>query len=120
MSIKVLYIEDNEENMRLVRKILTHAGYEFCGAKDGLSGIDKALSEQPDVILLDINLPDIDGLEVTRRLKNSQLAHIPIIALTANAMVGDRERTLDAGCDAYMPKPVARKELLEMLDRFLT
>lgn len=119
MSIKVLYIEDNEQNMRLIRKILLHAGYEFCGAEDGLSGIEMAHAEQPDLILVDINLPDIDGLEVTRRLKSSDLAHIPIIALTANAMVGDKERTLDAGCDAYMPKPVGRQELLAMMAQFL-
>jgi two-component system cell cycle response regulator DivK len=120
MSVKVLYIEDNDQNMRLVRKILLHAGYEFCGAETGLAGIDMAYAEQPDIILVDINLPDIDGLEVTRRLKSGELAHIPVIALTANAMVGDKERSLDAGCDAYMPKPVGRHDLLAMLEQFLT
>ncbi|MDZ4672455.1 MAG: response regulator [Phototrophicales bacterium] len=117
---KILYIEDNEQNMRLVRKILLHAGYEFCGAEDGLSGLDMAQAEQPHLILVDINLPDIDGLEVTARLKNSHLAHIPVIALTANAMVGDRERTLEAGCDAYLPKPVSRQDLLAVMEQFLS
>ncbi len=119
MSAKVLYIEDNDQNMRLVRKILLHAGFEFVGAEDGFSGIEMAHAEQPNIILVDINLPDIDGLEVTARLKKSELAHVPVIALTANAMVGDRERTLEAGCDGYLPKPVSRQELLNLINQFL-
>lgn len=113
----VLYIEDNPQNMRLVRKILSHAGYEFYEAIDGLSGIEAALSQAPDLILLDINLPDIDGLEVASRLRESdQFTNTPIIALTANAMVGDRERLLAGGCDDYLPKPVSRTELLNTLE----
>jgi two-component system, cell cycle response regulator DivK len=119
MSAKILYIEDNEQNMRLIRKILLHAGYEFIGAEDGRSGLEMAHAEKPDVIIVDINLPDIDGLEVTMRLKHSDLAHIPVVALTANAMVGDRERTLEAGCDAYLPKPVSRQDLLKLMTQFL-
>ncbi|MCU0482388.1 MAG: response regulator [Anaerolineae bacterium] len=119
MSAKILYIEDNEQNMRLIRKILLHAGYEFIGAEDGHSGLEVAHAERPDVIIVDINLPDIDGLEVTSRLKRGELAHIPVIALTANAMVGDRERTLEAGCDAYLPKPVSRQDLLNLMAQFL-
>ncbi|MBC8170558.1 MAG: response regulator [Anaerolineae bacterium] len=118
-GIRILYIEDNPQNMRLVRKILNHAGYEMLEAEDGLSGLDVVERERPDLILLDINLPDIDGLEVSNRIKASPLAHIPIIALTANAMVGDRERMLSAGCDGYLPKPVARQDLLNTIVDFL-
>jgi two-component system cell cycle response regulator DivK len=111
---RVLYVEDNPQNMRLVRKILVHAGYQVLEAETGLTGLMVAEQERPDLILMDINLPDIDGLEATTRLKNTpHLAHIPVIALTANAMVGDRERTLAAGCDGYLPKPVARQDLLD-------
>lgn len=116
---KILYIEDNPQNMRLVRKILVHAGYEVVEAEDGLSGIAAAHDNLPDLILLDINLPDIDGLEVARRLRESSLARVPIIALTANAMVGDRERLLAGGCDGYLPKPVSRQELLITIDSHL-
>lgn len=118
-GIRILYIEDNPQNMRLVRKILNHAGYEMLEAEDGWSGLEVVEREQPDLILLDINLPDIDGLEVSNRIKASPLAHIPIIALTANAMVGDRERMLGAGCDGYLPKPVARQDLLNTIVDFL-
>lgn len=119
-AARVLYIEDNPQNMRLVRKILVHAGYNVLEAENGLDGLTVAEQERPDVILMDINLPDIDGLEATSRLKrNPQISHIPVIALTANAMVGDRERSLAAGCDAYLPKPVARQDLLDMVARFL-
>jgi two-component system, cell cycle response regulator DivK len=118
--MRVLYVEDNPQNMRLVRKILSHAGYTVLEAEDGISGLRMAEQERPDVILMDINLPDIDGLEATAQLKqNPDLRHIPIIALTANAMVGDREKTLAAGCDAYLPKPVARQDLLDTVGRFL-
>jgi len=116
---KILYIEDNPQNMRLVRKILVHAGYDVLEAEDGLSGIHTAQENDPDLILLDINLPDIDGLEVARRLRESPLANVPIIALTANAMVGDRERLLAGGCDGYLPKPVSRQELLITIDSHL-
>jgi two-component system cell cycle response regulator DivK len=108
----ILYIEDNAQNMRLVRKILLHAGYNVLEAEDGLTGIRAAHESRPDLILLDINLPDIDGLEVAQRLRSSGMGSVPIIALTANAMVGDRERLLSGGCDGYLPKPVSRQELL--------
>lgn len=117
---KILYIEDNHQNMRLVRKILCHAGYEMLEAADGLTGLDVAARETPDLILMDVNLPDIDGLEATARLKSSPiLSCIPVIALTANAMVGDREKALQAGCDGYLPKPVSRAELLETVGSFV-
>lgn len=117
---RILYIEDNPQNMRLVRKILVHAGYEMLEAEDGLSGLTVAENERPDLILLDINLPDIDGFEVATRLKASHtLAAIPVIALTANAMVGDREKSLAAGCNGYLPKPVGRQDLLVTVEDFL-
>jgi two-component system cell cycle response regulator DivK len=117
---RILYIEDNPQNMRLVRKILIHAGYQMLEAEDGLTGLRVAADEMPDLILLDINLPDIDGFEVANRLKASNvLSLIPVIALTANAMVGDRERSLEAGCDGYLPKPVGRQDLLSTVEEFL-
>jgi two-component system, cell cycle response regulator DivK len=117
---RILYIEDNPQNMRLIRKILVHAGYEMIEAENGIGGLQTAAAEHPDLILLDVNLPDIDGLEVAGRLKNTpSLASIPIIAVTANAMVGDRERTIDAGCDGYLPKPVGRRDLLQIISQYL-
>ncbi len=120
MLAKVLYIEDNPQNMRLVRKILLHSGYEMIEAVDGLTGVALAAQELPDLILMDINLPDIDGLEATKRIKAMpEMAHVPVIALTANAMHGDRERFIAAGCDGYLAKPVTRIELLNTLTHFL-
>lgn len=120
MSRKILYVEDNPLNMRLVRKILQTAGYCMIEAMDGLTGVDLANRERPDLILMDINLPDIDGLAAAMRIKSSpNLAHIPIIALTANTMHGDRERFMAAGCDGYIPKPIAKNELLTMVSNFL-
>lgn len=117
---RILYVEDNPQNMRMVRKILTAAGYEVLEAVDGLSGIALAAREHPDLILMDINLPDISGLEATRRIKSSpQLSHIPILAVTANSMAGDRETCLDAGCQDYLPKPVLKHELLKAIARLL-
>jgi two-component system cell cycle response regulator DivK len=120
MGRKILYVEDNPLNMRLVRKILQNAGYKMLEAMDGLSGVEMAQNERPDLILMDINLPDIDGLAATLRIKSTPtLAHIPIIALTANTMHGDRERFMEAGCDGYIPKPIAKNELLTMISNFL-
>lgn len=120
MSSKILYVEDNPQNMRLVRKILKHAGYTVVEAEDGLTGIDVAESERPDLILMDVNLPDIDGLEATQRIrKMPEIASIPIIALTANAMVGDREKALEAGCDGYLPKPISKSDLVKTVEEYL-
>jgi two-component system, cell cycle response regulator DivK len=116
----VLYIEDNPLNMRLVKKYLQSFGIQMIEAVDGYSGLDMALQAQPDLILVDVNLPDIDGLEVTRRLRNNdETAEMPIVALTANAMHGDRERCLNSGCDGYLAKPVSRVELVNMLRSYL-
>ena len=117
---KILYVEDNPQNMRLVRKILKHAGYTVLEAEDGLTGISVAESEKPDLILMDVNLPDIDGLEATQRIRKlPDIARIPIIALTANAMVGDREKALEAGCDGYLPKPISKSELIKTVEEYL-
>ena len=116
---RILYVEDNPQNMRLVRKILVAAGYDVIEATNGLSGIAMAEQEKPDLILMDVNLPDINGLEATTRLKASPHAAIPIIALTANAMHGDRENCLAAGCDGYLAKPVMKNELLNTVALFL-
>src|SRR5262245_9733111 len=106
--------------MRLVRKMLLVGGYDMLEAPDGLSGLTVAAEQKPDLVLVDMNLPDIDGTEVTSRLKeNPALKHIPIIALTANAMFGDRERFLDAGCDGYLAKPISKQELLETVVKYL-
>ncbi|MBC7870145.1 MAG: response regulator [Chitinophagaceae bacterium] len=118
--VKILYVEDNEQNMRLVRKILNHAGYEVIEAEDGFSGVEVAVSHMPDLILMDVNLPDITGLEATARIKESPaLSHIPVIALTANSTVGSREDALKAGCDDYLSKPFQRDDLLKMVNDYL-
>jgi two-component system, cell cycle response regulator DivK len=120
-TVKILYIEDNPQNMRLVGKMLRVGGYNMIEAVNALSGVAIAARERPDLILMDINLPDIDGLEATARLKASpQLAHIPVIALTANAMHGDRERFISSGCDGYLAKPVTKNELLNVIAYFLS
>ncbi|MGB1287688.1 MAG: response regulator [Aggregatilineales bacterium] len=121
MSARILYIEDNPLNMRLVSKILRNMGYEMLEAMDGLTGLKMVETEKPDIVLVDVNLPDIDGLEVAARVKeHSELQHIPMIAITANAMYGDRERCLEAGCDDYVAKPVSRMELKNVIERFLS
>lgn len=120
MPRTILYIEDNPLNMRLVRKILVDMGYKTLEAPDGQTGLMIIINELPDLILVDVNLPDIDGLQVARLSKANPLtARIPIVALTANAMYGDRERCMDAGCDGYIAKPVARLELRNVLNHFL-
>ena len=117
---KILYIEDNPQNMRLVHKILADAGYEVIEAKDGLTGIESVEREKPDLVLMDVNLPDIKGFEVVARLKAvPALASIPMIALTADAMSDDRDRCLSAGYDGYLAKPVMKKELLDHVADFL-
>src|SRR5213080_1997245 len=104
---KVLYIEDNRENRMLVRAVLEAAGYTIVDAEDGLAGIEAAIREEPALILLDINLPGVDGYEIVAILKSfPNLASTPVIAVTAYAMEGDRQRTLVAGCDGYIAKPI--------------
>src|SRR3990167_627338 len=104
---KILYVEDNRENRMLVRAVLEAAGYAIVEAEDGLGGIETAVREQPALVLLDINLPGVDGYEIVAILKSfPNLAATPVIAVTAYAMQGDRQRTLVAGCDGYIQKPI--------------
>lgn len=120
MAKRILYVEDNAQNKRLVRKILTSRGYEVLEAEDGLAGVEITKNEMPDLILMDINIPGMDGLEATGVIKsNTETRHIPVIALTANAMRGDAERFLAAGCDGYLPKPINMTDLIETVRGFL-
>jgi CheY-like chemotaxis protein len=122
MSNNVLYIEDNPDNMTLVQRALEARGYRLLKAVNGLGGVEVAEREDVDLILLDINLPDIDGYEVARRLRasaKSALLHTPIIAITANALKGDAEKALEAGCDVYMSKPINIRELWARVEAFV-
>ena len=122
MSHNILYIEDNPDNMMLVQRALESRGYRLLKAMKGVDGVVKAETEQVDLILLDINLPDIDGYEVAQRLRASkkmELRTVPIIAVTANALKGDAEKALNAGCDVYMSKPINIRELWARVEAFV-
>jgi len=120
MNRKVLVIEDNEQNLYLVTFILTKGGYEVVQARDGREGIDLAARVSPALILLDIQLPAMDGYEVARALrKNPVLDEVPIIAVTSYAMVGDRERTIEAGCTGYIEKPINPETFMAEIEKFL-
>jgi two-component system cell cycle response regulator DivK len=120
MSTRILYIEDNPENRMLMRRVLMAEGYIVEEATDGNSGMQKAAESPPDLILMDINLPEIDGYEVTARLKQlPNMSGVPIIAVTANVMKGDREKTLAAGCDGYIQKPIDIDLLPSQIESFL-
>jgi two-component system cell cycle response regulator DivK len=111
--MKILYIEDNEDNIFMLKNRLTRAGHTVVVATDGAQGVAMALSERPDMILMDLSLPVLDGWQATRQIKaDPDTKHIPVIALTANAMAGDREKALAAGCDDYDTKPVELPRLL--------
>ena len=117
---KVLVVEDDQDNREMVLKVLKHNGYQAIEAVDGQEAIEKAKAENPDLILLDLYIPKMDGYEVTRMLKGDQdLKHIPIIALTAHAMKGNREEALAAGCDGYIAKPINVRELPHQIEHFL-
>ncbi|MCE7948062.1 MAG: response regulator [Chloroflexi bacterium CFX4] len=120
MGSRILVVEDNPDNRILIADVLDSMDYEVIIATDGEEGVKKASSDRPDLILMDISLPQMDGLTATRHIKEMpELKHIPIIALTAHAMVGDRERALEAGCDDYVSKPIDLKELATKLTHFL-
>lgn len=121
MSPNIIYIEDQPDNMTLVKRIFQPPTYNVIEAKCGLQGVDLAESQDVDLVLLDINLPDIDGYEVAHRLRTSKktsLATIPIIAVTANAMRDDEKKVLAAGCTKYMTKPINIQELMDTVDSF--
>jgi two-component system cell cycle response regulator DivK len=111
--VKILYIEDNEDNILILKRRLGRVGYDVSFAMDGAEGIRMAAELKPDLILMDLSLPVLDGWEATRRLKAApETRHIPVIALTSHAMVGERERALAAGCDDFDTKPVEFQRLL--------
>ena len=120
MKIKILYIEDNEQNLYLVTFMLEKHGYEVHAAVDGREGIDLAARIQPDLILLDIQLPGMDGYAVARHLRaNPDLAGIPIIAVTSYAMAGDRDKALAAGCSGYIEKPINPDNFIQQVEQHL-
>jgi len=121
MGKTILIVEDEPKNMKLLRDLLQRFGYEILEASDGEEGVISARKKIPNLILMDIMMPKMDGLEATRIIKaNTQTKQIPIIALTSYAMKGDRERTIEAGCDGYIAKPIDIQEVLKTIEHFLT
>jgi CheY-like chemotaxis protein len=115
--MKILYVEDNDDNVYVVKNRLTRWGHTVLVAVNGRQGIEMALAEQPDLILMDLSLPELDGWEATRRLKAAaETKAIPIVALSAHAMAGDREKALDAGCDDFDTKPIDFTRLRGKID----
>jgi len=120
MNEKVLIIEDNEQNRYLITYILQKNGYTTLQASDGRKGIDMAVRDRPDLILLDIQLPVMDGYAVARELRTHDfLANVPIVAVTSYAMAGDREKTLDAGCTGYIEKPIDPETFVKQIGQYL-
>ena len=120
MTKRILVIEDTEDNRQIVRDLLESAGYELIEALDGLEGVAAAEREHPDLILMDIQLPGIDGYEATRRIRAvPSLARVPIIAVTSYALSGDEAKTRAAGCDGYVAKPFSPRQLLAKVREFL-
>lgn len=118
--MKILVVEDNEQNLYLMRFILEKNGYEVVTAQDGISGVKKALEEKPDLILMDLQLPEIDGYEAARRIKQIPEARdIPIVAVTSYAMVGNQKKALDAGCIGYIEKPIKPESFIKEVERYL-
>ncbi|MDP9054027.1 MAG: response regulator [Acidobacteriota bacterium] len=117
---RILLVEDNEMNRDMLSRRLIRRGYEVILAEDGQQGMDAARTQAPDIILMDMSLPVLDGWEATRRLKDSPAtAAIPVVALTAHALTDDREKATRAGCDAYETKPIELPRLLETIERLL-
>ncbi len=116
----VLHVEDNPDNRLLVRRLLVAYGYQVIDAEDAASARAYLKTNSPDLILMDINMPDIDGYTLTNKLKSMpNLVGVPIVAITANVMKGDRERTLSAGCDGYIEKPIDVDHFIAQIERFL-
>jgi CheY-like chemotaxis protein len=117
---KILVVEDNPRNMRLITMTLRGKGYELLEATDGEQALDMATRERPNLIIMDVQLPKLDGLEVTKRLRATPVSsQIPIIALTAYAMKGDREKAIAAGCDEYVSKPIDTRQFPEVVAEML-
>ena len=120
MSNTILVIEDHEDNRRILRDLLTNAGYEVIEAVTGEEGVASAETHRPDLILMDIQLPDFDGYEATRRIKaNPNLQKVPIIAVTSYALSGDDVKAFEAGCDAYVAKPFSPRKLLAKIRKYV-
>lgn len=120
MVKKILVVEDQEDNRRILRDLLSSHGYEIIEVTDGLAGVTAAQTHHPDLILMDIQLPGIDGYEATRRIKGIKaLRDIPIIAVTSYALSGDDKKALSAGCDDYIAKPYSPRELLAKVELIL-
>ena len=118
--MKILYVEDNDDNAYMLKNRLTRAGFTVTVATDGVQGVAMAVTERPDLILMDLTLPDMNGEEATRRIKaDPTTKRIPIIALTANAMTGDREKAIAAGCDDFDTKPVELPRLLGKIEALI-
>lgn len=117
---KILIVDDNQDSRELVVKILKNRGYQLIEAIDGEDAFEKAIAERPDLILMDISIPKIDGYEVTRMLKSrNEFKYTPIVALTAHAMKGDREKAMESGCEGYISKPINIHELPEQIKSYL-
>ena len=120
MAKKILIVEDNELNMKLFHDLLEAQGYEILETREGLQALSLAREHRPDLILMDIQLPEISGLEVTKWLKeDDELASIPVVAVTAFAMKGDEERIREGGCEAYLSKPISVGKFIETIRHFL-
>lgn len=120
MNTRILVIEDTEDNREIVRDLLSSVGMEMIEAHDGLTGVETALTQSPDLILMDIDLPGIDGLEATRRIRSREEGRrIPIIAVTSYALSGDEDKTREAGCDDYVAKPYSPRALLSKIRQHL-
>lgn len=119
-AVRVLVVEDNDDNMTLINDVLVSMQYTVIQASNGEDGVEKARQEHPNLILMDLSLPKVDGWTATRQLKaDDELKTIPIIALTAHAMMGDREKALQAGCDDYLTKPINLAELMKKVRHFV-
>jgi CheY-like chemotaxis protein len=117
---KILIVEDNDMNLDMLSRRLLRKGFEIISARDGQAGVDQAISEKPDIILMDMSLPILDGWQATRAIKGDALtAAIPVIALTAHAMDTDRKNALEAGCDAFHTKPIDLAELLDQINQLI-
>ncbi len=117
---KVLVVEDNDDNLYLIMFILKKGGFEVIEARNGADGVEKAIKEKPDLIIMDIQLPDINGMEATRRIRASKAdGDIPIIALTSYAMPGDRDKALAVGCTGYIEKPINTKTIMAEIEKYL-
>jgi two-component system, cell cycle response regulator DivK len=120
MLKRILIVEDTEDNRQIMRDLLTNAGYDIVEAHDGQAAVTAAAEHRPDLILMDIQLPEVSGLQVTKWIKqDTGLRHIPVVAVTAFAMKGDEEKIREGGCEAYLAKPISVMSFLQTVERFL-